>query len=305
MSVITPSSFDISKLTATVPKKLDNGSFQVYLNYNGGKLRVQAPRMPMPYNSGDYQGNQKYKAQFSFSNMDSNPKVRAYYDMLEAIDEFVLTQASKNATTWIGPKAKPGCHIDTLKPLFTGSVKLSTKDYPPTSSVALKLRNGGFDAELYDDKKRLMEGVKPTEVLKKGTEVTAIVESTGVWIAAGRFGVAWKLVQARIDLAADGPSRGCAILDDDEEGVVVSGGAGVSAMEEDAELLAAVLPAETATETVDDEEQEEEQPEEDVEEDEVVQPVPMPTKKAAPAPAPAPAPAVRRTVGAKKTAVAK
>ena len=89
MSVITPATFDVSKLSVSAMKKLENGSFQVFLNYNGGKLRIQAPRMPLPYNSGDYQGNQKFKAQFSFKDRDSNPKVQAYYDMLEKIDEFV------------------------------------------------------------------------------------------------------------------------------------------------------------------------------------------------------------------------
>ena len=276
MSVITPATFDVSKLSVSTMKKLDNGSFQVYLNYNGGKLRIQAPRMPLPYNSGDYQGNQKFKAQFSFKDRDSNPKVQAYYDMLEKIDEFVLTQASKNAQTWIGPKMKAGSHVDSLKPLFSGSIKPSAKDYPPTFAVALKLVKGSFDAELYDSGKQRMD-CKPTDALKRGAEVTAIVDCTGIWIAAGRFGISWKLVQARVDVPAESASKGCAILDDDEDGVVVA--SSVSAQEEDAELLAAVLPAKTEV-------AEDEGGEEDVEDDEVVQPVPVPEKKVAPTAAP-------------------
>jgi hypothetical protein len=270
---ITPSTFDVSKLTVSAMKKLDNGSFQVYLNYNGGKLRIQAPRMPLPYNSGDYQGNQKFKAQFSFKDRDSNPKVQAYHDMLEKIDDFVLSQASKNAQTWIGPKMKAGSHVDSLKPLFSGSVKLSAKDYPPTFAVALKLRNGTFDAELYDNSKQRMD-CKPTDALKKGAEVTAIVDCTGIWIAAGRFGISWKLVQARVDVPAESASKGCAILDDEDTVVVASS---VSAQEEDAELLAAVLPA-TEVAAAEDE------GEDDVEDDEVVQPVPVPEKKVVAAP---------------------
>ena len=276
MSVITPATFDVSKLSVSAMKKLENGSFQVFLNYNGGKLRIQAPRMPLPYNSGDYQGNQKFKAQFSFKDRDSNPKVQAYYDMLEKIDEFVLTQASKNAQTWIGPKMKAGSHVDSLKPLFSGSVKLSAKDYPPTFAVALKLRNGAFDAELYDSNKQRMD-CKPMDALKRGAEVTAIVDCTGIWIAAGRFGISWKLVQARVDVPAESASKGCAILDDDEDAVVV---ASVSAHEEDAELLAAVLPAKTEVAAAEDE------GEDDVEDDEVVQPVPVPEKKVVAAAAP-------------------
>jgi hypothetical protein len=172
---------------------------------------------------------------------------------------------------------KAGSHVDSLKPLFSGSVKLSAKDYPPTFAVALKLRNGTFDAELYDDRKQRMD-CKPTDALKKGAEVTAIVDCTGIWIAAGRFGISWKLVQARVDVPAESASKGCAILDDDEDAVVV---ASVTAQEEDAELLAAVLPAKTEVAAA-----VEDEGEDDVEDDEVVQPIPVPEKKVAATTAP-------------------
>jgi len=290
MSVITPSSFDVSKLSVSEVKKLDNGSSQVYLNYDGRKLRVQAPRMPLPLDASDYQGNQKYKAQFSFKERTTSAKVAAYYSVLEQIDAFVVAQATKNAGKWF---KMPGASRDTIALFYTPSVKIAKdkegnpKDYPPTQSVALKMRNGVFDAELYDDKKRLLEGVTPLEVLRRGAEATFITDCTGIWIADKKFGTTWKLHQARIDVAAT-TQAGCAILDDDEDGVVVAG-AGVSAQEEDAELLAAVLPPKSAP--ADDEDEDEE---DDVEADEVVQPVPVPKKAAAPVAAPAPA--VRKVV---------
>ena len=52
---ITPSNFDKTKLTVSDVKKLENGSSQVYINYDGKRLRVQGPRLPIPYNAGDYQ----------------------------------------------------------------------------------------------------------------------------------------------------------------------------------------------------------------------------------------------------------
>jgi hypothetical protein len=291
MSVITPSSFDVSKLTVSEIKKLDNGSSQVYLNYDGRKLRIQAPRMPIPMDASDYQGNQKFKVNFSFKER-SNPKVAAYLSVLEQIDDFIVTQATKNAGKWF---KMPNASRETISLFYTPSVRIAKdkegnpKDYPPTQSVALKMRNGAFDAELYDEKKRLMEGVTPTDVLRRGAEATFITDCTGIWVADKKFGATWKLHQARIDVPGEGTRAGCAILDEDEDGVVVppNAGAGVSAVEEDAELLAAVLPPKpTPAVAADDDE------DDDVAEDEVVQPVPVPQKKpvaAAAAAAPTPA----------------
>lgn len=299
MSVITPSSFDVSKLTVSEIKKLDNGSSQVYLNYDGRKLRVQAPRMPIPMDASDYQDNQKFKVNFSFKERTSNPKVAAYYKVIEQIDDFVISQATKNAGKWF---KMPNASKETIGLFYTPSIKFTKdkegnpKDYPPMQSLALKMKNGAFDAELYDDKKRLMEGVKPTDVLRRGAEATFITDCTGIWVADKKFGATWKLHQARVDVPGEGACTGCAIMDDDEDGVVVSS-AGVSAIEEDAELLAAVLPPKAVAAVADEDEDEDE---EGVEDDEVVQPVPVP-KKAAPSPAPAPAAAAPRKVVKKVT----
>lgn len=251
MSVIQPTSFNASLLTISEAKKLDNGSSQAYLNYNGKKLRIQAPRMPVPMDAGDYQGNQKYKVQLSFRDKDSNPKVAAYFDMLEKIDEFLVSQAMANSGKWF---KKPGMSREVATEKFTPSIKFAKdkegnlKPYPPTQGIALKKNytTGTFDAEIYDKNKEIIEDATPVDVLKRGCEVTPIVEATGVWITDKGFGVTWKLFQARVDVAAEGAQRGCAIQDDDDTPVVVKpkAKAAVTVMAEDEEedLMAAVKP---------------------------------------------------------------
>jgi hypothetical protein len=207
--------------------------------------------------------------------------------MLQEIDEYVITQAVANADKWLGKKGKSR---EVIEEGFTRSVKFpkdASKDYPPTQAVAVKhdgkLVNGvqqlgNFQVELYDTDEQLLEGESPLTHLKRGTQVTPILEAAGIWIAGkGNFGITWKLHQARVDVPGENARSGCAILDDDEGGVVVSATNGVSAAEEDAELLAAVLP------------KDEEDEDDGVEDDEVVEPVPVPLKKAAAAtPAAAP-----------------
>lgn len=221
MSVVQPTSFNPSKLSISVAKKLDNGSSQAYLNYDGKKLRVQVPRMPIPMDAGDYQGNKKYKVQLSFKDKDSNPKVAAYHKMISDIDDFAIEHAMKNSGPWF---KKPGMSHESTVDKFTPSIRIAKdkegnpKPYPATQPVALKMRNGAFDAELYDKEKRLIEGQTPVDVLRRGAEITAILECTGVWITDKGFGLTWKLFQARVDQTAEGLEPGCAIMDDDEDG---------------------------------------------------------------------------------------
>ncbi len=254
MSVIQPTSFNPSLLTISDAKKLDNGSSQAYLNYNGKKLRIQAPRLPIPMDAGDYQGNQKYKVQLSFRDKDANPKVAAYFDMLEKIDEFLVTQAMANSGKWF---KKPGMSREVAVEKFTPSIKFAKdkegnlKPYPPTHAVALKKNytTGAFDAELYDKNKEIIDDATPVDVLKRGCEITPIVEATGVWITDKGFGVTWKLFQARVDVPAEGAQRGCAIQDDEETPVVVSkpkSAKTIVAEDEEEDLMAAVKPTKAA-----------------------------------------------------------
>ena len=289
MSVVQPSSFNIAQLSISEAKKLDNGSSQAYVNYNGKKLRIQAPRLPIPMDAGDYQGNQKYKVQLSFRDKDSNPKVAAFYKALEDFDNFVIDHAVSKSGPWF---KKPGMARDIVVDKFTPSIKFSKdkegnlKPYPPTHGVALKKNNktGAFDAELYDKEKRLIEGVTPIDVLKRGCEITPILECTGIWITDKGFGATWKLFQARVDVGAEGFEPGCAILDDEEDGEApvakpvvakkapVAPASNMINSDDEGDVLAAVKPkAAPAPAPADDE----------VDEEEVVEakPVPKPVVK--------------------------
>jgi hypothetical protein len=268
MSVVTSTNFSLSNLKVDATKKqLDNSPAAiVYINYGTGKLRVQAPRMVVPFDSGDFQGNGKYKLNLDFRSRATNPKVAAYYDMLRAIDDYVIDQGVKNSANWLGLR---GVSRETVSALYTKSIRIGKdkegKDRSPIMSVAIKknYKTDSFDANLYDDQNRKIEGVTPMEVLRRGAEVTCILDATSIWVAGGKFGISWKLVQARVDQAAETSSNAPAFVDED-----------------------AAEPAPAAAAFVADDEAEADEEEE--EEEEVVEPVP--------APAPAPAPAAKKVV---------
>ena len=282
MSVITANSYDSANLTTSDLKKLDNGSSQVYLNYNGKRLRVQGPQLSLPYDSGDYNGNKKFKTTLSLKGADKNSKVAKFKAMLEAVDNYVIDVATANAGQWF---KMPGAKRELIAAFFTPSVKIAKdkdgnpKDYPPTFAVKLAQRSGAFTTEMYDDKNSVIEGLTPVDVLRRGAEVVPIVDATGVWVGDKKFGVTWTLHQVRVVVPGEGASsKGFLGVEDDEGGLTVSAA--------DEELMAAVMPSKAAAATAADEDEDE-----DEEEDDVVPAPPVPAKKAAAAPAPAPAPA--------------
>jgi hypothetical protein len=298
MSVITSTSFVGSKLGVGEYKALEK-SGQVYLNYDGKMINLQGPQLTVPYDASDYKGDGKFKVQFSFKGRDTRPLVAKFHDTIEAIDNFVIDQAVKNCGKWF---KKPGMTRDMLKLFFKPTIRYSKdkdgnekREYPPHMAVTLKRKGtreapGPFVAEIFDDGRKLIEGVTPVEALRRNAEVVPILTCGGIWVVDGKFGVTWTLKQAVIKVPGEGGSSAGAFLGVDEEG---GDGTLVTAADED--LMAAVLPSKStagkaAAAAVEDDDDDDAESDED-EEDHVEEAPPAPVRKATPAPAPAKAPA--------------
>jgi hypothetical protein len=70
---------------------------------------------------------------------------------------------------------------------------------PPTLKLKLPAWGGQFKFELFDTQNNILipneEGVTPTELIPKGSEIACIIQCGGIWFANGKFGVTWKLFQ--------------------------------------------------------------------------------------------------------------
>ena len=294
---ITPNTFDVSKLTFSELKKLDNGSYASYINAANGpdrKLRIQGPQLPVPYKANDYQGNNNFSVSQSFRDEATNAKVKAFRKMVETVDSFVLNEVTKNAGKWLGIE---GASKEMVKLFFTPSIhfakdKVTKKvrtDLPPTFQAKLRQKNGAFDAEMFDkDLQRIKSSdgsfTSPLNILQQNTEFTGIFECGGIWIVDKKFGITWRLHSAWMNVSAGISSSGPAFVSDDGNTLVVAS-EGLSA-EEEAGVLSAVAPDEDAEDedaAEDEEAAEEEEEEAPAEEEPVVAPPPLPVK-AAPAP---------------------
>jgi hypothetical protein len=274
-AVVSPASFSTSKVTFSPVKTLDSGGKQAYLNYDGRPLVMQIGPLETPFGLSifDKAGPPKYSVDLKLRGYDdpvSNPKVATIYNALHALDEYMLDQGVKNSKAWFkGDKSR-----EVLAELYTPVVKFSKdadgniKPYPPTIKVALKQRDGKFETQVYDDKKRPLTDVPLADVLVKGAVLTTLIQCTGVWFAGGKFGISWKAIQIRADKVPDS-IRGFAFLDDGDAADAPASRAAPAAARP-----AAPAPANAFAALHDDEDE--------VDDDEALAPPAKPAAKAAP-----------------------
>ena len=93
--------------------------------------------------------------------------------------------------------------------------------YPPTVKVKIPNYDGKWGCDIYDDKKNEL---KPSpeelkDMISKGTKVQALIRCTGVYFAAGKYGVTWRVTQLKIFKSSS--LKGYAFVDDsDDEDIV-------------------------------------------------------------------------------------
>jgi hypothetical protein len=295
MSLILSSNFDISKVTFSDVKSLEK-SKMVYMNYNGGKFRTQTPQMPIPFTASDYNNNHNFKVSLSFRDLTSSDptakaRATAFHAMLQAIDDLIIDKATANAGKWLGAA---GASRAEVKRLYTHSIRVPKTpdgtprtDVPPSIGVALKQKDGVFDAELYDkDLRSIMKGTRfasPLDHLVRGTEVVCQLDLTSIWLAAGKFGTTWKLHHAWVRVPGASNLKGVPnfVMDDGSAipaaTTATASSTAVSATEDSELLLAAMgATAAAADEAEEEEEEEEEAAEEAVEEEVAEEEIPAP-----------------------------
>jgi hypothetical protein len=203
--IILPKEFDVSRVTFSDVKVLDNGGKIVYVSYDSAPLVIQTPTMTAPFGmsvwDNDGKAAAKYSLDLSFKNMDASPKLQKFYEMLEQLDNKLVNDGFLNQATWF--KGKKYGSREILEALFTPMIKYAkdrdtgerTDKYPPTMKIGIPCRDGRFSCDIFDDKKRTID---LNAIETKGAAVTAIIQCTGLWFAGGKFGASWRLVQAKI-----------------------------------------------------------------------------------------------------------
>lgn len=142
--------------------------------------------------------------QFPKEEYDSEA-LQKFLENMKALETKFKTDAVKNCKEWMN-KAKMSAEV--VDALWTPMLKYPKDqesgefDYtrPPTLRLKIPVWDGDWKVELYDMERGQLfpndQGLLPTDLVAKGTNVATVMQCGGMWFAAGKFGVTWKLVQA-------------------------------------------------------------------------------------------------------------
>ena len=219
-NTVLASTFNTQKLSFSQIRVLDSGGKQAYMNYDGGMFVFQTPSCTLPYGMSafDKAGPVKYSVELSLRGYDEEgSKIEQFYEALESLDDWMIDQGVKNSKAWF----KSELSRDVVKAFYTPMIRVSKdkdgnpKPYPPTIKCSLRQKRDSqdFDVQCYDDKRQLYRGIPLEELLVKGTQMTSLVQCTGIWFAGSKYGLSWKLVQSVISKLPQS-ARGFNFVDD-------------------------------------------------------------------------------------------
>lgn len=222
-NIIKPGEFkpEYIKLGGTRDMGNGTGGKTVYINYQGEPLRVQTPKMTMPFgltpwpkaeDGKDPIPPQKYSLELSFKDIDKNEKIRNFYNMLCDMDYRMLEEGMKNSTQWFKKEHKS---LDVTDAVYKRMLKIRAKnDYPPIFKVNVPYKDGKITCDTYDENR---QKINPLDHNLRGAQVMAIIQCTGIWLAGGNFGCSWKVLQMCVT-PSKGAIEGFAFdLEDEEE----------------------------------------------------------------------------------------
>lgn len=215
------SDISVDQINLGTPKVLDNGGKIIGLYHKGAPFIMQTVNMPCLFGMKKWEGKDnmpdKYNIDVSFKNVDSNPAVADFLNVMKDLDERLIQEGINNSSAWFKRKTDSR---DVVEALYTPIVKyskdkdtgdISTK-YPPSVRFQIPFKNGEFDCEAYDVNRNL---VNLNNINTKGMYMTAIIQCNGIWVAGGKFGCNFKILQMRVAPRVDA-INGYAFVDDND-----------------------------------------------------------------------------------------
>jgi len=235
---IKASAVDMSKIKYSKVNSLPSGAKTLYVNHGDGisPLFVQSPEMTVPFDTGtfyaDNDGSGKYAIKVSMDNIESNPQMKEFHDMLVNMDEQILQDGISNSLAWF---KKKNPNEDVIRELYTPMVKVSRDSetgepngkWAPSFAFKIVKRDHKVLCDVYDSDKKAItttgEGAVDLEqMFKKGTKLKMILKCNGLWIASGKFGCTWRAEQIKIDAPAGFTGYAFEDSDDEDSGVELS-----------------------------------------------------------------------------------
>ena len=230
MSQVKFQNFDSSKVSFSPVKVLPIGGGKnrklVYLNYDNRPFILQTPELKLPFNlnidqetddEGNPTGKEKYSFMVSFGNVKEEEDLQKFMNVFDTINKLVKKECETNSLSWLKKKKTSTTEIDVL---YNDHIKRyrdketgeCTGKFPDTFKLKVPFYDGKWSCHIFDNKRQPVEDIKAS--LVKSAKGKFLIQCNGVYFASGKFGLSWKLVQAKIDVP---PSLDVCLFSDDED----------------------------------------------------------------------------------------
>jgi hypothetical protein len=153
-------------------------------------------KMRIPFgisNNEKFGDGTKWETQFSFQDEERSPSVQNFHEALDKVNTKVLQTVQENSQEYLGKEYS----LEMLMEFFKNSIK-QAKDpkYAPTFRVQVPFKGDKPLFTVYNEKEEEMEWSQ----VEKGSNCTAVVEATQVWMSSGtkQFGITWRLLQMQV-----------------------------------------------------------------------------------------------------------
>ncbi len=240
--IIDAASFSVDNLSITPQKPMTGGGKMSFINYKRKGVYIQLPSIVLPQGlscfTDEKTGKEQYSLQLNLRDYDKDGKMKRTYEMLQALDTYMVDQGVKNSKDWFG-LAKNGKELsrDAIEEKYTPCSKFSkdketgdfAKDkngnlYPPKFRLKLKQdENGKFlFTNVINKKKEHLGDRDLKDVFKAGTKITCLIKASMIWFTTAGYGITWKPEQIRIDEEGAQAVAPPSMQDDDDDGEEVA-----------------------------------------------------------------------------------
>uniref|UniRef100_A0A6C0D4Y6 Uncharacterized protein n=1 Tax=viral metagenome TaxID=1070528 RepID=A0A6C0D4Y6_9ZZZZ len=214
-TIVSGSAFNVNTdYVYTKPKiNANNGKSIGILNkHNMKSLYISTPLMltwGVNEWSDDKTGKKSFDLALQFPS-EENSECSAFLKNMQELEMRIKSDVITNCKEWLG---KPKMSSDAVDALWSPMLKYPKDkasdefDYSraPTLKVKLgywegKFKCGSDDITIYNETQELLfpndDNNSIIGLIAKGSNIATIIQCGGIWVANGKFGVTWKLLQA-------------------------------------------------------------------------------------------------------------
>lgn len=203
VKIINIKDIDLSKLEYHDPVNGKFGGKSLRVTYGGEKVCLEVSRCDLPFGVNEYESQYGKKYSVDLSLNEGN---RDFETFLQKFDDLNVEKGLERSREWFSKDLDR----DIVEQLYKKQLRRS-ENYNPLMRAKIINNAIGPLCTVFDNNRNVID----LHSVQKRSEVSAVIELTGIYFVAKEFGVTWKLVQLMVHPKLD--MSGYAFVDDSDD----------------------------------------------------------------------------------------